>query len=431
MLPIFNKLFYVWLVLLPFGYQISGYTGVIEPDKAIALLLLVIGLIALFCFSEYRRNHIAVFMLLAIVLLVSKNISLFDSELYWMFLWNDANKITYFFIPLLFINNIDTFRYVGWIVVFIAIVGCISAFLVSMGLVTLPVSLPVEYRLSWLPRAKGVFLSTGNLAQYLSFAFAWVIIAPGIADKKQKFIQMARWVFFISLTMGLLATQSRNILLVLIISFFVLWWLIKNRSISSNTMVVILVSFGVLVFIPLIAGISFYFSELTDIVASAGGKYAESSINSRFVQYSVALDIIASHPFFGADVEIYKQVGPIILRIHNMWLQLLANGGIVTTLMMAFLIMRLISGVRIAAHVKEKSDEAIVVVVYIAAMFVAVMFYIGADKMFWALLGIASALTCIGTELKPDKVNQEQPNVLLKKTTGSDILRSRSLSDLG
>lgn len=421
MYSVSTKLFYFWLLLLPFGYQISGYTHVIEPDKALALVLLLLGVAVLFRSTTYRMNRVVSFMFLGVAYLVFKNLSLVGTEMFWDSIWNDSNKIAYFIVPLLFIDNMVTFRRVGWIVVFIAVVGCVSALLVSTGLITLPISVPIEYRISLLPRAKGLFLSTGNLAQYIAFAFAWVVVAPGIVDKKCNFLRIARWVFFVSLVMGLLATQSRNILLVLIISVFVLWAFNVSRSLSSSTKIVFFTGLCVVILIPLLVTILFYSSTVVNDVADAGGAYAKTSVDSRFVQYGVAWDIIKSHPFLGADAETFEKFGATTDHIHNMWLEILANGGIMTALVMVLLIMRLYRGVRSAIHVRDKSDVAIVIMIYMVAMLVAIMFYIGIDKMFWALFGITSAFTCIDTKVKIDKNDQVVSRILTKRVSRKSI----------
>jgi len=425
MISVYIKLFYFWLILLPFGYQITAYTGVIEPDKAMALVLIMIGCLVLFKDSEYRRSRVLFFMFLAVTLLMIKSISLFGSEFYAKFIWDDANKIAYFLVPLLVINSMDVFRRAGWLVVFVAITGCVSAFMVSMGLITLPVSVPLEYRISWLPRAKGLFLSTGNLAQYIAFAMAMVIIAPGVVNKKAKYLRTVRWVFFLSIAMGLLATQSRNIFIVLLVSLFAIAGLKKAGRMNANSKAIAFVGITIGLIIPLVFVTVFYSSNIVDTVAGAGGDYAKTSVLSRFQQYSVAWDTISSNPLLGIDSETYKRAGPIVDHIHNMWLQLLTHGGLITIIIMFSLLLRSFYGVRKMARIPDKAEDAMVVTVYFAAMAVAVMFYIGQDKMFWTLLGVATSLACIRSEITVQEKKQGDDLPAAELETGYKGVRLR------
>lgn len=357
-------------------------------------------------------------MFIATSLLLVKSISLFGSEYYWEFLWNDLNKVVYFFVPLLFISNIEIFRKVGWLIVFIAITGCVSAFLVSIGLISLPISVPVEYRISWLPRAKGLFLSTGNLAQYLAFAIAMVVVAPGVLDKKINYLRLIRWILALSVIMGLLATQSRNVFLVLVVSLFALQLSRKMGEMSSGAKALVFFGLIAAVFLPLLSVFIFYFSDILNTVASAGGDYAETSVMSRFAQYVVAWDVISSNPLLGVDAETYRRVGPIVDHIHNMWLQLLTHGGLTTFILMITLLLSSFKGVRRVAHVTGNSDETVIVTMYFASMLVAVMFYIGLDKMYWTLLGVATSLACF----KPvDNINQSNKGDVSDKIADSSV----------
>lgn len=392
-----RQLFFLWLALLPFGYQLSAYTGFTEPDKLIAPALLLIGFFSSIQSPLWRLNRLIFFTVISAALIVIKNLSfLGSSELFEKLMWDDMVKIGYFVIPILCIDSIATFRKSAWIVVFIAIVGCMSAFMVSIGLIRLPVGIPEEFRLGiqWLPKAKGLFLSTGNLVQYVTFASAWAILAPGITQARQPRVRAARWILAAAVVMGLLGTQSRNLALALLVGLAVLWSIRKVEPLSGERRALFAIGITAVV-IPIIGIILAFPSEVIDVLAGLGGESARNAATSRLHQYAVAWEVIGNHPLLGADPETYRNLGPTLDHIHNTWLLLLAHGGMVSAIIFFLLMARSFLGVRKLSHAAEMTKEAAVVTAYFASMLVSIMFYVGMDKMFWALFGIATAITCI------------------------------------
>jgi len=390
-----DKLFILWLLLLVFGHQLTAYTGVASPDKLITPFLILMGLIALFQSPESRMKRAIPLMLLVFLLLLIKNLSFMGlNDVYSSLMSQDLVNFGYFFVPFLCITNMHIFRRTGWLIVVIAIIGCVSPFLVSIGLISLPIGWFEDSRIGGLLKTKGLFLSNGDLVQYITFAAAWVILAPGIINKKSKSLRFIRIVLFTSIILGLLGTQSRNVLLSLFVGLFVLWWLIKSGVFTSGqkTIVIFGFSFGFMILLVITAIFS---AESYDTLVAAGGESAKRTAETRLSQYSVAWDIITTYPLLGADLETYITKGHLIGYIHNIWFRMLAHGGIITALVLLLLLVRTFSGIRSAARISEKSDEAMVVTAYFASMFVALLFYVALGLMFWSLLGVAAALICI------------------------------------
>ena len=78
-----------------------------------------------------------------------------------------------------------------------------------------------------------------------------------------------------------------------------------------------------------------------------------------------------------------------------MWLRLAAHGGLFSVLVMILLLARIFFDIRRSASVPEKYEESMIATAYFAAMMLAVMFYVGMGEMFWALLGVATSISCI------------------------------------
>jgi len=391
-------LFYVWLLLLPLSWVIAAYLPIIAPDKLLAPLLLLLGLVVTVRAPRFQTNRVIFYALMATALLVVKNISFVKSgAIYATLMWNDAIRLGYFLIPLLCIQNIRQFRKSAWIVVLIAMAGCISAFLVSVGLLTLPIERFEASRLDVevLRKAVGLFPSYGDLAQYIAFAALWVIATPGADEKKRFKIRAMRYIVTLSILIGVLGTQSRNIVLSLVVAAIIYWVFnriqrAKKKFRSNVSMFITSIS---LIFISILG---FFAIDLIRALSGVGGDYAANTANARLEQYGIAWDIISSSPVLGANLSTYQRMGTFIEGIHNIWLRLAAHGGILSVLILATLLAKIFLDIRRASHIDVKAKDALVATGYFSALVVATMFYVGMEEMFWALLGIVTALTCIG-----------------------------------
>ena len=132
-----------------------------------------------------------------------------------------------------------------------------------------------------------------------------------------------------------------------------------------------------------------------DALAGFGGAFAKHTAKVRLDQYAFAWDIIKSSPLLGADLQTYMRMGASIEGVHNMWLRLAAHGGLFSVLVMILLLARIFFDIRRSASVPEKYEESMIATAYFAAMMLAVMFYVGMGEMFWALLGVATSISCI------------------------------------
>lgn len=392
-----KKLFVLWLLLLPISWVVASHISIVAPDKMLAPLLIVLGVASVFRAPPERTARVVVFGALIVLLLLVKQLSFMGSgSIYWVLIWDDMVKFGYFMVPVLCIRDLSQFHKTSWVVTLIAIAGCISAFLVSIGLLTLPVERFEESRLGVesLRKAIGLFPSYGDLAQYLAFAVLWVIVSPGRQRSSDKKIKVMRYLVAVSVVVGLLGTQSRNVLLSLLVALAVLWMYtrLERAGVRVKTGLILGLTGVFIVFMGVIA---VFASDIVNALSGLGGQYAQNTAMARLDQYALAWKIISASPLLGADLTTYQQLGTFIEGIHNMWLRLTAHGGLLSVLVMAVLLVRVFYGVRDASRVPEKATYAKVATGYLAALVVAVEFYVGMGEMFWVLLGIVASLSCI------------------------------------
>lgn len=390
-------LFYFWLASLPFSWVIANYISAIAPDKMLAPLLIILGALSTAGMRGDRVRVVTRYCFLVVVFLLVKHISFIESgALYAELMWVDAIKLGYFIVPLLCIRSIEQFRTSAWIIVWVAVAGCVSVFLVSVGWLTLPAERFESSRLGLdlLQKAIGIFRSYGDLAQYLAFAVLWVVVAPGV-NAKSSFLKLMRYIVGFGGVLGVLGAQSRNIVLSVLVALTALWLLRRIQRTSHQGGVGLVLGFsGSFLVIAGLAG--FFANDLINLLSGIGGDHARITANARLEQYTMAWNVISTSPLLGADAATYRYMAPYIEGIHNIWLRLAAHGGLLVVIMMLLLLAKVYFGIHRSALVPSKSECAVVAKGYFAALLVATMLYVGMGEMFWALLGVVTSLSCIG-----------------------------------
>lgn len=407
-----SAIFIFWLLLLPTSWVFSAYLPVIAPGKMLAPLLLLAGSVGVLRSPLGRVREVVVLGLLAAAFILLKHLSFMgDGTVYSGLLWNDAILLGYFMVPVVCIRNLRQFRQAAWAIVWVAVAGCVSAFLVSMGLLTLPLERFEASRLGIesLRKAIGLFPSYGDLAQYLAFAVLWVVALPRHERRPVRWGALMRALVAVSVILGLLGTQSRSVLLSLVLALAA-WWMIARISRfgrQPGVGVVFGVGGGVLALVGLVV---VFAGNLIDVLSHMGGATAAHTAMDRLQQYKVAWDIISASPLLGADLSTYEQMSGLIEHIHNMWLRIMAHGGMVALMALLVLLSRIVLGVFAAHRIQAKAQYARVAMGYLVAVLVSVEFYVGMGEMFWALLGVVASLGCIPpfTESSREKSGQAQ-----------------------
>ena len=142
-------------------------------------------------------------------------------------------------------------RFTCAVLIVVALVGCISAFLVSIGILQLPVERfsPSRIDLIDLPKSIGLFSAYGDMALLISYTMLLTISLPkedylfGFGSKKMR----ALVIFLIML--GLLGCQSRNIVLTLMTAIvcYKILKAIQKRSARSRAIAPGLLLFPIIV----------------------------------------------------------------------------------------------------------------------------------------------------------------------------------------
>lgn len=391
-----KSLFYFWLLLTPFSWVISYYSGVIALDKILAPLLLALSFYTNRNSESVRTTKIVIYVLLILGLISIKHISfVFSPDIFLPLFWDDLIKAGYFVIPLLYISDLKTFHQTGWVVTFIAIIGLLSTFFVAIGLLDLPLQRFEVTRIGVesLQKSIGIFPSYGDLAQFVSFAIMWVSLVPGVRNVKARKWSAMRFIMLVTFVLGIIGAQSRNVLISGILTLCIYWLLqrlARSRADARAIASTLVGIFGVMA----LSLVLFFSTYVVDGLSNIGGGLAQSTASVRLDQYAYGWEVISNSPLLGASVEEYRATGGSVNYIHNMWIKLAAIGGIFSALLLVMLLTRIFTLIRKTAYVPVKRKEAMVATSYFGVLLFSTLFYGAMNEMFWVLLGVVTSLTC-------------------------------------
>ncbi|MBU2678312.1 MAG: hypothetical protein KJP16_14680 [Gammaproteobacteria bacterium] len=343
-------------------------------------------------------------------------------------------RCLYMVLPLLFIRDLKMLGRVNSAIVIIAVIGALTGLLASLGIIS-----PVVQRISdtrigleTLPKAVGLFSNYGDVAMLTCYTMLMVIAIP-----RQRFLfgygmLLVKLIVVACLVVGFLGLQSRNILLTTImgiLAYFALRFVYKRppmlRVVAGAALAAIAIT-G-------LVGVSVFSSELIELLKNWGGRSASASAAARLYQYEAALSVMNESLISGVDLETYRRVGYILDGIHNMWLYLMVQGGMISVMAMITLILRaLIGALRNVQGAAEIQPEAYAGAALVFGMLVATMFYAGAGEVYWFLLGVVTSISIVyvnpvesGAESK-DKKRFVQPKIRRVPLTANAGLANRT-----
>lgn len=382
--------FAVWVLSLPF-YRYS-IVATYSVDNLLAPFLCVAAVMLPRLrdrrLAAQRVKYLMIFVGLYALYGMSKLIVFIDSpERFWGEAWLVLRAGFYFMIPALYLRDLWAFRFMKHLLVMVATIGAISAFLAAAGVIELEVQRFAESRIEseWIPKAVGLFSSYGDMSMLYGFTAA-LLVSHGKEQLRfglgKRVVKLAIWSV---LLLGLLGSQSRNMLLGLVTGVVVYWIflpLLGARHQQRIAVLWLLSGLGII-----IIGTFLVFAHVfVDALSQMGGQAAEQTAKTRLWSYSVALDLIVKEPF-GVSQTTYDAWAGVIDHIHNMWLKLLLNTGVIGMAAIAGLYWFAFKGGARPTSKPIYAAEPALIVAGVASMVVAVEFYPGLSDIMWVLLG--------------------------------------------
>ncbi|MGV7235689.1 MAG: O-antigen ligase family protein [Nitrosomonadaceae bacterium] len=430
MKKISEVLFYLWILSIPF-YHFS-LVGSLSLDNILGPLLIFIWPIAAPpAYPQYAQmqfRNIFVASIILFVYFIAHSVALLTTEqAVWASIYSILTNLSYFIVPLLYIRNEKVRKRAENCVVFIALMGAFSAFLSAVGVLQLDIARYSTSRIDVegldLERSIGLFSAFGDMALLSAFA---VMTAMSKSRDDLLFCQRSRFVviaIYLILVLGVLGTQSRNIVLTVTTSI-ILFMLVRQWSKYSNTWIpkfyALVIAGGLSMVITLI----FLWGPIVELLAQWGGKQASSTAHERLDQYQLALELLGGNFLTGANPEIQERLMHVIGGIHNMWLKELVQGGMFAVLSIIALIAHGMRNATKCLGSNPDDESAITTLILMIALLVSTQFYPSGTSVFWMLLGFAVAKICAGTEIELKPVVERNQ----AESSGGDVLRKRKNS---
>ncbi len=405
---IFFLTFAIWFLILPFSAISSIYFRVagLAVDKVMAPMLIFIWLGLLLAGKYSLCKKKLLLLIYVFVFFMMRNISFIDdATVFTEFIWRDAIVFGYFALPVLYIDNLKRVDFASKLISVNAVVGCVSAFLVAFSILELPYDRFSESRIGFesIRKSIGVITAYGDVTQLAAFFLLLGLFMPDKilpTGKKmtRKFIKLSVLLIII---MGLIGNQSRSYLLSLIFAYGVALFFSYRSKRTANTLLVdVMAILGIVIMIPLML---FILSDIVSSLAGLGGKEAMGSAGARLGQYEMAFSLIRENPIFGVNSEFYIRNGDFAHGVHNLWLGQLTRGGIASTLILLILMINVFRQCVSLFKIDNAVNYAKVLIGYLAAVFLSTLFYPADTDIFWALLGMCTAIIYTLTSLKTNK----------------------------
>lgn len=386
-----DYMYSIWVLSLPF-YSL-GVVGTLSFDNLLAPLIFMLSVYKFSYSRKTIKKKFIVFFLVVMFFIytIGITVSVFDNQNHVKTMLFSAIKYSlYFFIPVLYINGIKEIKTTLLLISFIAVIGCISVFFVSIGILELERIRLSPSRLSYIgiPKATGLISNYGDLAIVSSIAILTTFIAKDFMAGITAKIYIL--VIYFAILFGYLGAQSRSMVLSAIASI-VVYWYVERKQRNVTSVIFLNVFFVIMGIGTIVSLLLLYGSNITDSLATWGGRQAAITADDRLRQYAFSWEIVKSSPLVGDG----KQVIESGIIIHNLWLSTLAQGGIVSGIAVL-----LIFVIAFYVNLQKQTSDLLKKVSALSAgavvsIFVAGEFYGGFTYIFLFSLGVATVSTSV------------------------------------
>ena len=227
-------LFVIWVLSLPF--QRYSIVSTYSIDNVLAPLICMLAI-----FLPRLRDRSVVsqrikWLVVIVALYVLQGLPhmlhyMGVPDQFWYEGWLLVRSGFYFLAPAMYVRDLRSFRIMKQLIVVITVIGALSAFLVSIGVLHLEVERFSESRIgeSWLPKSVGLFSNYGDLS--ILYGFVVVLLISHGRDELGFGMgtRLGKLIIWCILLLGLVGSQSRNMLFGTLIAMAVYWGWRKLR----------------------------------------------------------------------------------------------------------------------------------------------------------------------------------------------------------
>lgn len=427
-----NILFQIWILSFLL-YQVD-IVGTLSVDN-----LLVPVLVLLWFFvgesgsAEVRRARIRTILLSTLVffvLIVLDIIKLEGGAGFGSIMPSVIGHLKhygYILVPLLYVSSEKALKRGLLLLLVVTVINSGSAFLGAIGMAPSFVEASEETRIPGLLRSRGPISNYGDSALLIAFVgiMVWTLARHNIRFTKAGAALKA--VILLILLAGIIALQSRNVILTVAMVFAVYYWLRSVLLNSAGGARILLPMLGIGAFLAATTLVVLNADAITTAVTNMFGVSGEGTVRDRLQTYEVALNLISDAPLAGLSVSQSVNQSLFIASIHNMWLGVALSSGLIGVLLLFGLLMSgLMGALSLARNTRWKEYGLVMTSFVFAALIFSPNFYPGHNAfIFWFFVGLM--LTTHQTlHFSPQPVRGQSSDVVSEEPTPPDRIRPKS-----
>lgn len=296
----------------------------------------------------------------------------------------------YVLLPLLYISNERSLKWTLRSLLAVVVINNVLALLGAVGLGSMFALVGESGRIPGLLRARGPLWNDGDVALLISLL---VLLVWTTARHRLDFAG-PRWVRTASIVVmliGILAIQSRNIILTVAMAFALYYWLRMVMQGGRGGTRVLLTVTGMFLFFGAVVFLVAYADVIISSVTHMFGVSGEGTVRDRLSSYANAMVLLEGKLLFGLTADQIVANGEFVAKLHNMWLGLALFSGIFGVLAVFSLIATSFFGaLRLARSRDWKEYGAVLAGFILASLWFSPNFYPGHNAfVFWFFIGFA------------------------------------------
>ena len=295
----------------------------------------------------------------------------------------------YILVPLLYISNMESLKWTLFSLLSITVINSGLSFLGAIGMGPSFVQAVETTRIPGLLRARGPLENLGDTALLLSFMTLLIWTASRHKIQFEKGSVLVKGIILLVMVAGVIATQSRNVILSISLVFTVYYWLRMMMQGKKGGINVLLSLTGVVVFLVAMTFVILNADAIISWVTSMFGVRGEGTVKDRLNSYKHAITLLDGSLFLGLTPGELKQNALFIAKLHNVWLGMALFSGLLgVILVFTMIIFCLLSGLRLIRNTYLKEYGLVFTSFILAALWFSPNFYPGHNAfLFWFCIG--------------------------------------------
>jgi len=296
----------------------------------------------------------------------------------------------YILVPLLYISDEKILRRALTSLLAVTVVNSGLAVLGALGTAPSFVLVGESTRIPGLLRARGPMVNDGDTALLIALMslLAWTTTRQPIKLVGNNLA--VRALVLLVMFAGVVATQSRNVILTIALSFAVYYWLRMMMMGRAGGIRVLWSLLGIAGFLGAVTLMAVNADAIIAWVTDMFGVSGQGTVRDRLASYEHAAKLMADSWLIGLSPGRLLRSSVFIAKLHNMWLGLALFSGVLGVLLVfSMIVVSLIGALRLVRERYWNEYGLILASFILASLWFSPNFYLGHNAfIFWFCIGI-------------------------------------------